>query len=132
MHSRTVNVSLSAHRADTIGKGLRETARAGLRLVAAAMPCAVGGEALGGMTVRTYIEGVYSALCLRRVESCKFKQSKSWTEATVDAHGCDVFTACMVKVRIYCVRMGAVILTDPIYGVHYIVSAWALTLSVRL
>lgn len=39
-------------------------------------------------------------LGLRRVESCKFKQSKSWTEATVDAHGCDVFTTCMVKVSL--------------------------------
>ena len=39
-------------------------------------------------------------LGLRRVESCKFKQSKPWTEATVDAHGCDVFTACMVKVSL--------------------------------
>lgn len=109
MHSRTVNVSLSAHRADTIGKGLRETARAGLRLVAAAMPCAVGGEALGGMTVRTYIEGVYSALCLRRVESCKFKPIKVLNRGGGRCPGCGLYTINMVKVRIYCTLNGRII-----------------------
>ena len=80
-----------------------------------------------------HIESVYSALCLRRIGILQSSESKSWTKPTVDApgviispYGDLVSTDCILfsgtKAGLY----------RSLYGSSIFISAWALTLSVRL
>ena len=77
-------------------------------------------------------KGVYLTLCLRRNESSKFTIIKVLNLATVDAPGvifsflCGYMLAIIVSLRMQCVS-AYMYLTGRI-----IISAWALTLSVRL
>ena len=77
-------------------------------------------------------KGVYLTLCLRRNESSKFTIIKVLNLATVDAPGvifsflCGYMLAIIVSLRMQCVS-AYIYLTGRI-----IISAWALTLSVRL